>query len=65
MPGDAAEDNPALGELRSQKEKAARPQRQPPQASQAKMTNIVGQPWEHSGRAILGEVVTSALNAHS
>ena len=65
LPGDAAEDNPALGEPRSQKEKAARPQRQPPGASQAKRTNTVGQPWEHGGRAILGEAITSALNAHS
>ena len=30
-----------------------------------KMTNIVGQPWEHGGGAIPGEIVTSALNAHN
>ena len=30
-----------------------------------KRTNIVGQPWEHGGGAIPGEVVTSALNAHT
>ena len=36
-----------------------------PRASQAKRTNTVGQPWEHGGGAILGEAVTSALNAHS
>ena len=30
-----------------------------------KMTNIVGQPWEHGGGAIPGETVTSALNAHN
>ena len=45
--GDAVEDNPAFSESRSRKEKAARPQRQPPRASQAKRTNTVGQPWEH------------------
>ena len=64
LPGDTAEDNPTLGEPRSQKEKATRPQRQPPRASQAKRTNTVGQPWEHGGRAIPGEAVTSALNAY-
>ena len=31
--GDVAEDHPVLGELRSQKEKAAHPQRQPTRAS--------------------------------
>ena len=30
-----------------------------------KMTNTVGQPWEHGGEAIPGETVTSALNAHN
>ena len=39
--GDVVEDHPILGELRSQKEKVAHPQRQPPQASQTKKTNIV------------------------
>ena len=34
--GNIAEDNAVLGKLRSQKEKAAHPQRQPPQASQIK-----------------------------
>ena len=65
FPRDVAEDNPVLGKLRSWKENAARHQRQPSRASQAKMTNTMGQPWEHSGGAILGEAVTSALNAHN
>ena len=30
-----------------------------------KRTNTVGQPWEHGGGAIPGEVVTSVLNAHT
>ena len=34
--GDIVEDNPVLGKPRSQKEKAAHPQRQPSQASQTK-----------------------------
>ena len=34
--GDIAKDNPVLGKPRSRKEKAAHPQRQPPQASQTK-----------------------------
>ena len=34
--GDVVEDNPVLGKPRSQKEKAARRQRQPPRASQGK-----------------------------
>ena len=34
--GDIVEDNPVLGQPRSQKEKAAHPQRQPSQASQTK-----------------------------
>ena len=28
-------------------------------------TSAMKQPWENSGRAILGQAVTSALNAHS
>ena len=65
LPGEAAEDNPALSESRSRKEKAACPQRQDPRASQAKRTNTVGQPWEHGRGAILRKAVTSALNAYS
>ena len=65
LPGDVAEDNPVLGKLRPRKDKAARPWRQPPRASQAKRTNTVGQPWVQGGGAISGEAVTSALNVHS
>ena len=36
LPEDVAEDNPVLGKLRSQKEKAARHQGQSPRASQGK-----------------------------
>ena len=36
MPGDIAEDNPILGKPRSQREKAARHQRQSSRASQGK-----------------------------
>ena len=39
--GDVAEDHPVLGELRSQKEKVAHPQRQPTRASQTKKTNTI------------------------
>ena len=39
--------------------------KKPPQASQAKRTNTVRQPWEHGGGAIPGETVTSVLNAHN
>ena len=30
-----------------------------------KRTSTVGHPWEHSGGAIQGEIVISALNAHN
>ena len=30
-----------------------------------KKTSTVGQPWEHGGRVIQGETVTSTLNAHN
>ena len=30
-----------------------------------KRTNTVGQPWKHGKGTILGETVTSALNAHN
>ena len=30
-----------------------------------KRTSTVGQPWEHGGWAILGEAITSVLNAHN
>ena len=36
LPGDVAEDNPVLGNLRSRKEKVARHQRQSPRVSQGK-----------------------------
>ena len=36
LPGDVAKDNPVLGKLRSQKEKAARHQKQSSKASQGK-----------------------------
>ena len=39
--GDVAKDHPVIGKLRSQKEKATHPQRQPPQASQTKKINTV------------------------
>ena len=62
---DIADDNLVIGKPRSRKEKAAHPQRQPPQTSLNKRTNTVGQLCGHGGGAILGEAVTSVLNARS
>ena len=59
------EDHPVLGQPRSLKRKAAHSQRQPSQSSQNKRTNTVGQLWGCGGEAILGEVVTSTLNARN
>ena len=54
MPGDVAEDNPVLGKPRSRKEKAAHHQRAVSQSVLRESIGATRQPWENSGRAILG-----------
>ena len=63
--GDIAEENLVLGQPRSREEKAAHPQKTALLGVPNKKTNTVGQLWGHGGGAILGEAVTSALNACS
>ena len=56
LPGYTVEDDPVLDRPKSRKGKTPRHQRQSPRASQRKF---------QSPRAILGEAVTSALNARN
>ena len=65
LPGYTAEDDPVLGRPKSWKRKTPRRQRQSPRASQRKFRAQWTSHRSMVERAILGEVVTSILNARS
>ena len=63
--GEIAEDHHVLGELVPWEERAVRHPPQPSPSSPNKGTSVGGQLWEKGNRTIVGEPVTSALNARS
>ena len=63
--GEIAEDRHVLGELVPWKERAIHHPQQPSPSFPNEGTSVRGQLWEHGERAILKELVTSALNARS
>ena len=63
--GEIAEKHHVLGELVPWEERAVRHPPQPSLSSPNKGTSVGGQLWEQGNRTIVGEPVTSALNAHS
>ena len=63
--GEIAEEHHVLGELVSWEERAVCHPPQPSPSSPNKGTSVGGQLWEQGERTIVGEPVTSALNAHS
>ena len=65
LPGYTAEDDPVLGRPKSRKVKAPRRQRQSPRESQRKFRAQWANHRSMVESAIVGEVVTSALNARS
>ena len=63
--GEITEEHHVLGVLVPWEERAVRHPPQPSLSSPNKGTSVGGQLWEHGERAIVGEPVTSALNARS
>ena len=63
--GEIAEGRHVLGELVPWKERAIHHPQQPSPSFPNEGTNVRGQLWEHGERAIVKELVTSALNARS
>ena len=63
--GEIAKDHHVLGELVSWEERAVCHPLQPSPSSPNKGTSVGGQLWEQGNRTIVGEPVTSALNARS
>ena len=63
--GEIAEERHVLGELMSWEERAIRHPPQPSPSSPDERTSVGGQLWKHGERAIVKELVTSALNARN
>ena len=63
--GEIVEEHHVLGELVPWEERAVRHPPQPSPSSPNKGTSVGGQLWEQGKRTIVGELVTSALNARS
>ena len=63
--GGIAEDRPVLDEPVSWKGKSSTPSKAALPVVANERTSIGGQLWGHGGRTIIGESVTSALNARS
>ena len=63
--GEIAEEHHVLAELVPWEERAVRHPPQPSPSSLNKGTSVGGQLWEQGERTIVGELVTSALNARS
>ena len=63
--GEIAEEHHVLSEPVPKEERVVRHPPQPPPSSPNKGTSVGGQLWEQGERTIVGELVTSALNAHS
>ena len=63
--GSIAEDCHVLGEPVSWKGKSSTPSKAALPVVPNEGTSVGGQLWEHGGRAIIKEFVTSVLNAHS
>ena len=63
--GEIAEEHHVLSEPVPWEERVVRHPPQPPPSSPNKGTSVGGQLWEQGERTIVGELVTSALNAHS
>ena len=63
--GGIVEDRPVLGEPVSWKGKSSTPSKAALPVVAIERTSVEGQLWGHGGRTIIGESVTSALNARS